>query len=200
MLMIYYLLFYKLFHCLLTDTFCVLSLGTAVSVMAKIPLLECLTRHSYRECLGRLDSLPEHDDSEKAEMKRSTELVLSADRPNKSSLTSFHKSVEHVSSDTTDAESGKEIKESCQSTIQQEETSTDARDSDLPYFNVSLLDWINVQDRPNDVESLVRKCFDSMSRVSSRNLFSLCYLIFQCLLQCILLQFYTMSGTMLGSK
>ncbi|XP_058524609.1 RB1-inducible coiled-coil protein 1 isoform X1 [Ochotona princeps] len=143
-------------------------LGTAVSVMAKIPLLECLTRHSYRECLGRLDSLPEHDDSEKAEMKRSTELVLSADMPNKSSLTSFHKSVEHVSADTTDAESGKEIKESCQSTIQQEETSTDARDSDLPYFNVSLLDWINVQDRPNDVESLVRKCFDSMSRLDPR--------------------------------
>lgn len=143
-------------------------LGTAVSVMAKIPLLECLTRHSYRECLERLDSLPEHDGSEKAEMKRSTELVLSPDMPNKSSLTSLHKSVEHVASDTTDAESGKEIKESCQSPIQQDEASVDAKDSDLPFFNVSLLDWINVQDRPNDVESLVRKCFDSMSRLDPR--------------------------------
>ncbi|XP_036194480.1 RB1-inducible coiled-coil protein 1 isoform X1 [Myotis myotis] len=146
-------------------------LGTAVSVMAKIPLLECLTRHSYRECLGRMDSLPEHEGSEKAEMKTSTELVLSPDTPrttNKSLLTSFHKSVEHVAPDTTDVESGKEIGESCQSTAQQDETSVDAKDRDLPFFNVSLLDWINVQDRPNDVESLVRKCFDSMSRLDPR--------------------------------
>ncbi|XP_023371169.1 RB1-inducible coiled-coil protein 1 isoform X5 [Otolemur garnettii] len=146
-------------------------LGTAVSVMAKIPLLECLTRHSYRECLERLDSLPEHESSEKAEMKRSTELVLSPDMPtttNKSLLTSLHKSVEHVAQDTTDAASGKEIRESCQSTVQQDENLVDAKDSDLPFFNVSLLDWINVQDRPNDVESLVRKCFDSMSRLDPR--------------------------------
>ncbi|XP_036293081.1 RB1-inducible coiled-coil protein 1 isoform X5 [Pipistrellus kuhlii] len=142
-------------------------LGTAVSVMAKIPLLECLTRHSYRECLGRVDSLPEHEGSEKAEMKTSTELVLSPDTPrttNKSLLTSFHKSVEHVAPDTTDVEIG----ETCQSTAQQDETSVDAEDRDLPLFNVSLLDWINVQDRPNDVESLVRKCFDSMSRLDPR--------------------------------
>lgn len=141
--------------------------------MAKIPLLECLTRHSYRECLGRMDSLPEHEGSEKAEMKTSTELVLSPDTPrttNKPLLTSFHKSVEHVAPDATDVESGKEIGESCQSTAQQDETSVDAKDRDLPFFNVSLLDWINVQDRPNDVESLVRKCFDSMSRVSNVNL------------------------------
>lgn len=146
-------------------------LGTAVSVMAKIPLLECLTRHSYRECLGRLDSLNEHEGSEKAEMKRSTELVLSPDMPrttNTSLLTSFHKSMEHVAPDPTDAERGKELRESCQSTVQQEEASVDAKDSDLPFFNVSLLDWINVQDRPNDVESLVRKCFDSMSRLDPK--------------------------------
>lgn len=141
--------------------------------MAKIPLLECLTRHSYRECLGRLDSLPEHEGSEKSEMKTSTELVLSPDTPrttNKSLLTSLHKSVEHVAPDTTDAEGGKEIRESCHSTVQQDETLVDAKEGDLPFFNVSLLDWINVQDRPNDVESLVRKCFDSMSRVSGVNL------------------------------
>ncbi|XP_051053817.1 RB1-inducible coiled-coil protein 1 isoform X2 [Phodopus roborovskii] len=146
-------------------------LGTAVSVMAKIPLLECLTRHSYRECLGRLDSLNEHEGSEKAEMTRPTELVLSPDMPrttNTSLLTSFHKSVEHVAPDPTDAERGKGLRESCQSTVQQEEASVDAKDSDLPFFNVSLLDWINVQDRPNDVESLVRKCFDSMSRLDPK--------------------------------
>ncbi|XP_004838144.1 RB1-inducible coiled-coil protein 1 [Heterocephalus glaber] len=146
-------------------------LGTAVSVMAKIPLLECLTRHSYRECLGRLDSLNELEGSEKAEMKQSSELVLSPDMPrttDTSLLTSFHKSVEHVAPDSTDAESGKEIRESNQSTAPQDETSVDAKDSDLPFFNVSLLDWINVQDRPNDVESLVRKCFDSMSRLDPK--------------------------------
>ncbi|XP_035132716.2 RB1-inducible coiled-coil protein 1 isoform X2 [Callithrix jacchus] len=147
-------------------------LGTAVSVMAKIPLLECLTRHSYRECLGRRDSLPEHEASEEAEMKRSTQPVLSPDTPGTTSqslLTSFPKSVAHVSPDTTDAEHGKEIRESGQSTVhQQDETSIDTKDGDLPFFNVSLLDWINVQDRPNDVESLVRKCFDSMSRLDPR--------------------------------
>ncbi len=40
-----------------------------------------------------------------------------------------------------------------------------------PSFNVTLLDWINVQDRPNDVESVVRKCFDSINRVSNRRVF-----------------------------
>lgn len=141
--------------------------------MAKIPLLECLTRHSYRECLGRLHSLPGQESSEKAELKTSTELVLSPDMPrttNKSLLTSFHKSMEHVAQDTTDAECGKEIQESCQTVLQKDENVLDAKEGDLPFFNVSLLDWINVQDRPNDVESLVRKCFDSMSRVSSIDL------------------------------
>ncbi|XP_057590515.1 RB1-inducible coiled-coil protein 1 isoform X2 [Hippopotamus amphibius kiboko] len=147
-------------------------LGTAVSVMAKIPLLECLTRHSYRECLGRLDSLPEHEGSEKAKMKTSTDLVLSSDTPattNKpSSLTSFHKSGELGAPDTPDAAHGREAREPCPSPVQQDEAAVDAKDGDLPFFNVSLLDWINVQDRPNDVESLVRKCFDSMSRLDPR--------------------------------
>ncbi|KAK7833632.1 hypothetical protein U0070_020653 [Myodes glareolus] len=87
---------------------------------------------------------------------------------NTSLLTSFHKSVEHVPPDPTNAERGKGLRESCQSTVQQEEASVDEKDSDLPFFNVSLLDWINVQDRPNDVESLVRKCFDSMSRLDPK--------------------------------
>uniref|UniRef100_A0A8C6EEZ0 RB1-inducible coiled-coil protein 1 n=1 Tax=Moschus moschiferus TaxID=68415 RepID=A0A8C6EEZ0_MOSMO len=146
-------------------------LGTAVSVMAKIPLLECLTRHSYRECLGRVDSLPEREGSEKAETKTSTELVLSPDTPaatSKPSLTSFHTSVEHVAPDAADAESGKDVREPCPSPAQQDTAAVEAKEGDLPFFNVSLLDWINVQDRPNDVESLVRKCFDSMSRLDPR--------------------------------
>ena len=149
--------------------------------MAKIPLLECLTRHSYRECLGRVDSLPEREGSEKAETKTSTELVLSPDTPaatSKPSFTSFHMSVEHVASDATDAESGKDVREPCPSPAQQDAAAIEAKEGDLPFFNVSLLDWINVQDRPNDVESLVRKCFDSMSRVRSLSLIFLVSLLF----------------------
>ncbi|NWY00658.1 RBCC1 protein, partial [Nothoprocta ornata] len=149
-------------------------LGSAVSVMAKIPLLECLTRHSYRECLGRLDSSAERGgaESEETEDEKSAELVLYSDLSkmnNKSVLASFCKSVERSPLDGTDPENVKEEKESSQNaTVGDSGTSVELRDDDQPSFNVSLLDWINVQDRPNDVESLVRKCFDSMSRLDPR--------------------------------
>ncbi|XP_009872016.1 PREDICTED: RB1-inducible coiled-coil protein 1, partial [Apaloderma vittatum] len=149
-------------------------LGSAVSIMAKIPLLECLTRHSYRECLGRLDSSAEHGgtESEETEDGKSAELVLYSDISkvnNKSMLASFCKSVEHSALEGTDPENIKDDKESGQNaTVQDNETSVELKDDDQPSFSVSLLDWINVQDRPNDVESLVRKCFDSMSRLDPR--------------------------------
>ncbi|KAM9387560.1 RB1-inducible coiled-coil protein 1 [Phaethornis superciliosus] len=149
-------------------------LGSAVSIMAKIPLLECLTRHSYRECLGRLDSSAEHGgtESEETEDGKCAELVLYSDTSkanNKSMLASFCKSVEHAALEGTDPETVKDDKESGQNaTVQDNETSVELKDDDQPSFNVSLLDWINVQDRPNDVESLVRKCFDSMSRLDPR--------------------------------
>ncbi|XP_057253764.1 RB1-inducible coiled-coil protein 1 isoform X3 [Pezoporus wallicus] len=149
-------------------------LGSAVSIMAKIPLLECLTRHSYRECLGRLDSSAERGgaESEETEDGKSPELVLDSDISkvnNKSMLASFCKSVEHSALEGTDPENVKDDKESGQNaTVQDNETSVELKDDDQPSFNVSLLDWINVQDRPNDVESLVRKCFDSMSRLDPR--------------------------------
>uniref|UniRef100_A0A8C0J818 RB1-inducible coiled-coil protein 1 n=1 Tax=Chelonoidis abingdonii TaxID=106734 RepID=A0A8C0J818_CHEAB len=149
-------------------------LGTAVSIMSKIPLLECLTRHSYRECLGRLDSSVGHGgaESEETEDEKSAELVLSSDIPrvhNKSLLGSFCKSVEHSALDSTDPGNVKEDRESSQNTtVEDSKTSVELNETDLPSFNVSLLDWINVQDRPNDVESLVRKCFDSMSRLDPK--------------------------------
>ncbi|XP_019382750.1 PREDICTED: RB1-inducible coiled-coil protein 1 isoform X1 [Gavialis gangeticus] len=149
-------------------------LGTAVSVMAKIPLLECLTRHSYRECLGRLESSTDHrgEDSEGTEDGKSAELVLFSDIPRtniKSVVASFCRSVEHSALDSAAPENITDNKESSQnSTIQDNETSLELKENDQPSFNVSLLDWINVQDRPNDVESLVRKCFDSMSRLDPR--------------------------------
>lgn len=149
------------------------SLGSAVSIMAKIPLLECLTRHSYRECLGRVDSSAEHGgaESEETEDGKSAELVLYSDSAkvnSKSMLASFCKSVEHSALEGADPENV-EVKECDQNAaVQDNETSVELKDDDQPSFNVSLLDWINVQDRPNDVESLVRKCFDSMSRVSQQ--------------------------------
>uniref|UniRef100_A0A4W4FEK7 RB1-inducible coiled-coil protein 1 n=1 Tax=Electrophorus electricus TaxID=8005 RepID=A0A4W4FEK7_ELEEL len=91
-------------------------LGTAVSVMAKIPLLECLTRHSYRESLE----------------KSSSPLGRS----------------------------------SLQEALEEEQETSER--GGVASFNVTLLDWINVQDRPNDVEAVVRKCFDSINRLDPR--------------------------------
>ncbi|XP_054840830.1 RB1-inducible coiled-coil protein 1 isoform X2 [Eublepharis macularius] len=149
-------------------------LGAAVSIMAKIPLLECLTRHSYRECLERLDSSAEHgrSENEDTENEKSAEVVLSPDmsRLNKQSLlTSCCKSVEHSTLDSTVPEKTNENREASQNpSVEDSEMSAELKESELPSFNVSLLDWINVQDRPNDVESLVRKCFDSMNRLDPR--------------------------------
>ncbi|XP_062986786.1 RB1-inducible coiled-coil protein 1 isoform X2 [Elgaria multicarinata webbii] len=149
-------------------------LGAAVSIMAKIPLLECLTRHSYRECLERLDSSTEHGgtESEDTENEKSAEAMHSPDmlKMNKKSLlASFCKSVEHPAPDGTLSEKVNENREASPNpSVQDSDASVELKENDLPSFNVSLLDWINVQDRPNDVESLVRKCFDSMSRLDPR--------------------------------
>uniref|UniRef100_A0A8C7E643 RB1-inducible coiled-coil protein 1 n=1 Tax=Naja naja TaxID=35670 RepID=A0A8C7E643_NAJNA len=148
-------------------------LGAAVSIMAKIPLLECLTRHSYRECLEQMDSSTDHGgtESEDTENEKSAEVMLSPDtlKMNKQLLiASFCKSVEHPTSDDPDFEKVNENREASQYAVQDRDVSMELNENDLPSFNVSLLDWINVQDRPNDVESLVRKCFDSMSRLDPR--------------------------------
>ncbi|XP_078072287.1 RB1-inducible coiled-coil protein 1 isoform X2 [Mustelus asterias] len=144
------------------------NLGTAVLVMAKIPLLECLTRHCYRECQERL-KFPSEKESpeEETEEERSSNSILCSVKPAvnrklSSSSISFEHSVQNsvVQQDEKDNETS------------EERTSKTAGEDELKeemdeqtFFNVSLLDWINVQDRPNDVESLVRKCFDSMNRL-----------------------------------
>ncbi|XP_066575760.1 RB1-inducible coiled-coil protein 1 isoform X2 [Amia ocellicauda] len=144
-------------------------LGTAVSVMAKIPLLECLTRHSYRESLDRSSSPAEKEGTgEETEEEKSTDSVLCPGGPrtsNKSSA-SFSISLENPSQDSVAQDNSEAAKSSSPSAAPQD---TDSHDkSDQPLFNVSLLDWINVQDRPNDVESVVRKCFDSINRLDPR--------------------------------
>ncbi|XP_038665275.1 RB1-inducible coiled-coil protein 1 isoform X2 [Scyliorhinus canicula] len=144
------------------------NLGTAVLVMAKIPLLECLTRHCYRECQERL-KLPTEKESpeEETEEDRSSDSVLCSVKPAvhrklSSSSVSFEHSVQNsvVQQDEKDNETSEER---ILKTAAEEEFKGEM--DDQTFFNVSLLDWINVQDRPNDVESLVRKCFDSMNRL-----------------------------------
>lgn len=143
------------------------KLGTAVSVMARIPLLECLTRHSYRESLEKSGSTPDRD-SEETEDEKSTESVLcttDAKRPAKLS-TSYSTSGTATCGATGDQETHEMtdsggLRAALLDDDIQELANTSA-------FNVTLLDWINVQDRPNDVESVVRKCFDSINRLDPR--------------------------------
>lgn len=123
-------------------------LGTAVAVMARIPLLECLTRQSYRESMEKSSSTPEKDSDETEEEEKSTESVLCAG-PRSSSK-----------SPSGDQETRSEMSDSGGLRAILDEAANPT------CFNVTLLDWINVQDRPNDVESVVRKCFESINRVS----------------------------------
>ncbi|XP_041101893.1 RB1-inducible coiled-coil protein 1-like [Polyodon spathula] len=143
------------------------SLGNAVSIMANIPLLECLTRHSYRESLERLSSPAEKEGAaEETDEENSTESVLHAGEPRTTpESSSVSISLEHPTQDCATQEN-KETNSKSQDAVLQD---CDPQEkSDLPLFNVSLLDWINVQDRPNDVESVVRKCFDSINRLDPR--------------------------------
>ncbi|KAM9349063.1 RB1-inducible coiled-coil protein 1 [Symphorus nematophorus] len=143
------------------------KLGTAVSVMARIPLLECLTRHSYRESMEKSSSTPEKD-SDETEEEKSTDSVLcttDAQRPPKLSA-SFSASGTATCEPTGDQETN-EMTDSggLRAALMDEDTPEFTNPSS---FNVTLLDWINVQDRPNDVESVVRKCFDSINRLDPR--------------------------------
>ncbi|KAM9789197.1 RB1-inducible coiled-coil protein 1 [Neosynchiropus ocellatus] len=144
------------------------KLGTAVSVMARIPLLECLTRHSYRESIEKSGSSPIKD-SDDTEEEKSTDSVLSATtdvamlcKPQ----TSFSAS-EPVPIEATGDQEANEMAVSggLRAALLDDGTPENAN---MPFFNVTLLDWINVQDRPNDVESVVRKCFDSINRLDPR--------------------------------
>uniref|UniRef100_A0A672LKG9 RB1-inducible coiled-coil protein 1 n=1 Tax=Sinocyclocheilus grahami TaxID=75366 RepID=A0A672LKG9_SINGR len=127
------------------------KLGTAVSVMAKIPLLECLTRQSYRESLEKSSSphprTTDEDENEDEVGETSTQSAILCP----------------ASFSPQDR-----LKSSCclKAALEEEEESPER--GATPSFNVTLLDWINVQDRPNDVESVVRKCFDSINRLDPR--------------------------------
>ncbi|XP_067109268.1 RB1-inducible coiled-coil protein 1 [Osmerus mordax] len=144
------------------------KLGTAVSVMAKIPLLECLTRNSYRESIEKSSSSPGKDSDETEEDDKSTDSVLC---PSESQRSSNRPACVSAPGTTPPGPSeGQETNDMTDSSglraaLQEEDAPERANP---PSFNVTLLDWINVQDRPNDVESVVRKCFDSINRLDPR--------------------------------
>ncbi|KAM6918407.1 RB1-inducible coiled-coil protein 1 [Xenentodon cancila] len=143
------------------------KLGTAVSVMARIPLLECLTRHSYRESIEKSSSTPDKD-SDETEGEKSTDSVLGNTRaqiPSKSPapLSASGKATSEQDGDqeTNEMTDSGGLRAALLDDITPETTNPSS-------FNVTLLDWINVQDRPHDVESVVRKCFDSINRLDPR--------------------------------
>ncbi|XP_041805042.1 RB1-inducible coiled-coil protein 1 [Chelmon rostratus] len=139
------------------------KLGTAVAVMARIPLLECLTRHSYRESMEKSISTPEKDSDETEEEKSTDSVLCTADaqRPSKVSASGT------ATCEPTGDQETNEMTDSggLRAALLDDDTPEFANPS---CFNVTLLDWINVQDRPNDVESVVRKCFDSINRLDPR--------------------------------
>uniref|UniRef100_A0A665X173 RB1-inducible coiled-coil protein 1 n=1 Tax=Echeneis naucrates TaxID=173247 RepID=A0A665X173_ECHNA len=140
------------------------KLGTAVSVMARIPLLESLTRHSYKESMEKSSSTPEKDSDETEEEKSTDSVLCTAEAQKPSSLSAPISTSGKATSETTGDQETNEMTDSggLRAALLDEDTPEFANPSS---FNVTLLDWINVQDRPNDVESVVRKCFDSINRL-----------------------------------
>lgn len=139
-------------------------LGTAVSVMARIPLLECLTRHSYKESMEKSGSSPGKDSDETEEEKSTDSVRFTAQAqiphmsPSAPSASGSAADELHGEQETNEMADSGELKAALLDDSTPELTNQ-------PLFNVTLLDWINVQDRPNDVEAVVRKCFDSINRV-----------------------------------
>ncbi|KAF3858162.1 hypothetical protein F7725_011363 [Dissostichus mawsoni] len=135
------------------------KLGTSVSVMARIPLLECLTRHSYKESMEKSSSTPGKD-SDETEEEKSTESVLGptdAQRPPKPSTFNSAPSQPTGDQETNEMTDSGGLRSAL------------LDDEDEMMMVQSLpTHWINVQDRPNDVESVVRKCFDSINRLDPR--------------------------------
>ncbi|XP_072220601.1 RB1-inducible coiled-coil protein 1 [Leuresthes tenuis] len=141
------------------------KLGTAVAVMARIPLLECLTRHSYRESVEKSSSTTGKDSDYTEEEKFAESLLCTARAQMTSKLSASASGTatgepdgDHETNEMTDSGG-------LMAALLDDDTPEFVNPSS---FNVTLLDWINVQDRPNDVESVVRKCFDSINRLDSR--------------------------------
>ncbi|XP_049336781.1 RB1-inducible coiled-coil protein 1 isoform X2 [Astyanax mexicanus] len=144
------------------------KLGTAVSVMAKIPLLECLTRHSYRESVEKSCSpRPRTTEEDGDETSRRSDVLSTPDQNRKSPAPVPVSEETGGGASLLPAEERLGGSVGLQEALEEEEEEAGDRAGALS-FNVTLLDWINVQDRPNDVEAVVRKCFDSINRLDPR--------------------------------
>ncbi|XP_041658971.1 RB1-inducible coiled-coil protein 1 [Cheilinus undulatus] len=143
------------------------KLGTAVAVMARIPLLECLTRHSYKESMEKSSSTPGKDSDETEEEKSTDSVLCTANTQKPSKLSASLSASGTPTCEQTGDQETNEMTDSggLRAALLDDDTPELANPST---FNVTLLDWINVQDRPNDVESVVRKCFDSINRLDPR--------------------------------
>ncbi|KAI4880370.1 hypothetical protein NFI96_013987 [Prochilodus magdalenae] len=152
------------------------KLGTAVSVMAKIPLLECLTRHSYRESLEKSSSPrprteeEDMDNEDGGETSAQSAILCHPDGQfNRKSPTLVSASGEPVAQGLPSSSQNRLEGSGClQEALEEEQEQEGIERGAVPSFNVTLLDWINVQDRPNDVEAVVRKCFDYINRLDPR--------------------------------
>lgn len=143
--------------------------------MAKIPLLESLTQQSYRESLEKSSSPhprttgEDENEDEVGETSTQSAIFCPADSQKNWKLPSPVSASGGASSQASSPQD--RLKSSCSLKAALEEEEESPERGATPSFNVTLLDWINVQDRPNDVESVVRKCFDSINRVSNRRVF-----------------------------
>ncbi|XP_076826432.1 RB1-inducible coiled-coil protein 1 isoform X2 [Brachyhypopomus gauderio] len=150
------------------------KLGTAVSVMAKIPLLECLTRHSYRESLEKSSSpRPTAEDGDVDGGEDEAGGQASTRSSTADGVQPAQKSPTCVSGEggpgpqpSPPSAPDRLGSSGLQEALEEEQEA--AERGGVASFNVTLLDWINVQDRPNDVEAVVRKCFDSINRLDPR--------------------------------
>ncbi|XP_035386488.1 RB1-inducible coiled-coil protein 1 isoform X1 [Electrophorus electricus] len=149
-------------------------LGTAVSVMAKIPLLECLTRHSYRESLEKSSSPcptteeqnEDDEDGGHASVQSATSCPSDGEQPARKSPTCVSAPGDRRPEPPPLSAPDRLGRSSLQEALEEEQETSER--GGVASFNVTLLDWINVQDRPNDVEAVVRKCFDSINRLDPR--------------------------------
>ncbi len=144
--------------------------------MAKIPLLESLTQQSYRESLEKSSSPhprttgEDENEDEAGETYTQSAIFCSADSQ-KNRKSPWPVSASGEASSQASSSPQDRLKSICSLKEALEEEEESPERGATPSFNVTLLDWINVQDRPNDVESVVRKCFDSINRVSNRRVF-----------------------------
>ncbi|CAM9517728.1 unnamed protein product [Lampetra planeri] len=142
------------------------ALGSAVSVMAQIPLLQSLTVSMSRD--GSQRGATAADDSSQlasfSSLGSDSAPAAPALMPGKA--TPIQRRQKQLGAEETGWDNGAhgEAGGAGPDTASEDSAAGPTTSTQEP-FNVTLLDWVNVQDRPNDVETLVKKCLDSVHRL-----------------------------------